>query len=204
VLASVAFPPRIAGMALQSFIEQFGLAAVFAGCLLEGETVLVLGAVAAHLGYLALPEVLAVAAVAGFLGDQIWFSVGRRFGPRLLARRPALAQRVNRAQVFLERHGDWIIVFMRFAIGLRIAIPIALGSGPMPRLRYVLLNALGAVLWSAVFGAAGYAFGAAVVTTLARAERDVEIAMAAALIAGIAWLILRAYLARRRRVASGS
>ena len=183
-------------MSLQSFVEQYGLVAVFVGCLLEGETLLVTGAVAAHLGYLALPEVMVVAAVAGFLGDQLWFKVGRSFGPRLLARHPALAARVARGHSFIERHGDWIVVFMRFAIGLRTAIPIALGTGPMPVLRYLTLNALGAVLWAVAFGAAGYAFGAAVVTALRYVRKDVEIALAVALVVGLAWLAVNAYRAR--------
>jgi membrane protein DedA with SNARE-associated domain len=187
-------------MSLQSFIEQYGLVAVFVGCLLEGETVLVMGAVSAHLGYLGLPQVLAVAAVAGFLGDQIWFRVGRSFGPRLLDRHPRLEARVSRARAFLERHGDWMIIFMRFAVGLRTAIPIALGAGSIPYLRYVVLNAIGAVLWAVAFGTAGYIFGNAVVAALRYAQRDAEIALAVALVAGVGWLVLSRALLRRRTV----
>jgi membrane protein DedA with SNARE-associated domain len=187
-------------MSLQSFIEHYGLIAVFAGCLLEGETVLVMGAVSAHLGYLGLPQVVAVAAVAGFLGDQIWFRVGRSFGPRLLDRHPRLAARVSRARAFLERHGDWMIVFMRFAVGLRTAIPIALGASSVPFLRYVVLNAIGAVLWAIAFGTAGYIFGNAVVKALRYAQHDVEIALAIALVAGVGWLVFSRALLRRRTV----
>ena len=65
---------------LQALIEQYGYLAVFVGCFLEGETVLVLGGFAAHLGYLSLPIVIATAAVAGFIGDQALFAIGRRWG----------------------------------------------------------------------------------------------------------------------------
>ena len=44
---------------LQSLIEHYGYFAVFLGCFLEGETVLVLAGFAAHMGYLSLPGVIA-------------------------------------------------------------------------------------------------------------------------------------------------
>jgi len=40
---------------LQSIIENYGYAVILLGTFLEGETILVLGGVAAHQGYLALP-----------------------------------------------------------------------------------------------------------------------------------------------------
>jgi len=42
-------------MDLQSFIENYGYAAILIGTFLEGETILVLAGLAAHQGYLVLP-----------------------------------------------------------------------------------------------------------------------------------------------------
>jgi membrane protein DedA with SNARE-associated domain len=49
-------------MDLASLIQNWGYPAVFAGSLIEGETILALAALAAHRGYLALPWVIAAAA----------------------------------------------------------------------------------------------------------------------------------------------
>ena len=45
-------------MDLQGIIENYGFAAVLVGTFLEGETILILAGLAAHLGYLNLPLVI--------------------------------------------------------------------------------------------------------------------------------------------------
>lgn len=148
-------------MSLSAFLAQYGLVAVFAGTLFEGETLLLLAGYAAHRGYLDLTAVVAVAWAGAVLGDQFWFWLGRRHGARLLARRPALAARVSRALAFIERHPDGAVFAMRFAWGLRIALPVALGTSRVDWRRYTLLNALSALLWAPLIAGAGYLFGAA-------------------------------------------
>ena len=75
---------------LQQLIEQYGYLAVLVGALLEGETILLIAGFAAHRGYLDLGAVIAVAAVGGFLGDQVFFWLGRLRGSSVLARWPKL------------------------------------------------------------------------------------------------------------------
>lgn len=53
-------------MDISNLITQYGYGAVAVGCLLEGEMVLLLAGFAAHRGYLSLPMLIGVAAVAGF------------------------------------------------------------------------------------------------------------------------------------------
>jgi membrane protein DedA with SNARE-associated domain len=185
-------------MTLQQFIETYGYAAVFAGCFLEGETTLVLGAVAAHLGMLRIGIVIAVATVASFLGDCLWFFLGHRYGRQLLARWPRLAAKAVSARERIDRQGAWIIVVMRFLIGMRIAIIVALGAAGMPAVRFLPLDALGALIWSTAFGVAGFAFGAAVTAAVERAKSDVEIALGLAVLVTAAHFAI-AYWRRRRR-----
>ena len=90
-------------MDLASLIEQYGYAAVLAGCLLEGETVLALAGLSAHRGYLALPWVIVIATFGGFIGDQFYFFLGRRFGPRLVSHYPQLQPGIARVDALLDR-----------------------------------------------------------------------------------------------------
>jgi membrane protein DedA with SNARE-associated domain len=177
-------------MTLQSFIETYGYAAVFLGCFLEGETVLVLAGFAAHLGYLSLPAVMATAAVAGFVGDQTAFLAGRRFGPRLLAWSPRLAAAQPKILAKLSRHATWVVFMLRFAWGLRIASPIVIGASGLPLIRFAGPNAVGAVVWAILIGGAGYLFGAAFTGLLEHAKRYEAIAFAALAIVAFAltWL----------------
>jgi len=65
-------------MALDSLIVSHGYWILAVGCLLEGETVLILAGYAAHRGYLDPFWVVAVASAGGFLGGRGYFWLGRR------------------------------------------------------------------------------------------------------------------------------
>ena len=131
------------------------------GCLLEGETLLVLAGFAAHRGLLDPFAVVAIAAVAGFAGDQIFFWFGRRHGAALIARWPALARQAARVQRLVEHWHEALIVGVRFAYGLRIAGPVLIGTSAVSAWRFAAFNALGALLWAIAVAAVGWVFGAA-------------------------------------------
>lgn len=65
-------------MTLSDLVGHYGYLAVAVGCVLEGETVLLMAGYAAHRGMLDLPGVMAVALASSFAGDQFWFWLGRR------------------------------------------------------------------------------------------------------------------------------
>jgi membrane protein DedA with SNARE-associated domain len=188
---------------LASLVQSYGYPVVFVGTLLEGETILALAGLAAHRGYLALPWVIAVAALGGFLGDQLYFLVGRRGGARVLARFPKLAPGVEQVARRVERYGAPIVILVRFMYGLRSVGPIAIGMTGMRWVRFAALNALGAALWAALVAAAGYALGDALTLILGDLRR-VEEAVFLAILAGgiVAGLMLRAR--RRRAVLPGA
>lgn len=131
------------------------------GCLLEGETLLVLAGFAAHRGLLDPVAVVAVAAVAGFAGDQLFFWLGRRHGATLVARWPSLARQTPRVHRLVERWHEALIVGVRFAYGLRIAGPVLIGMSSVSAWRFAAFNALGAALWAVAVASAGWVFGAA-------------------------------------------
>mgnify|MGYP005853546249 CR=1 FL=1 len=166
------------------------------GCLLEGETVLVLAGLAAHRGVLDPVTVVAIAAIAGFAGDQALFWLGRRHGDSVLARWPAAAAQSARLNALLARWHDGVVVGVRFAYGLRIAGPLLLGmAGPSAR-RFAVFNAAGALSWALTFGAVGWFFGAAAEALLGEL-RHVE----GWLFVALAAIVLLAGLGRRWRQA---
>ena len=135
---------------LSELLQQYGYIAVFVAGLFEGETILMLGAFAVHQGYLSLPPLIACGAAAAFVTDQFYFHLGRRKGAELLATRPKLQAHVERVNGFVGRHPVATIFLMRFAWGLRIALPATLGMGPMRAPLYAALDAVAALLWAAV------------------------------------------------------
>jgi len=171
---------------LQSLVESYGYAAVFVGSLLEGETLVVMGGFAAHAGYLDLPWVVAVAFAGGFLGDQIYFHLGRWQGEKLLARFPALRTRGSRVQALLRKYDAALIVAIRFLYGLRTVGPIAIGMSGIAPLRFAAYNGAGAALWAVLIAALGFVFGHALDLLLADIERYELVILAAVAAAGLA------------------
>ncbi len=135
--------------------------ALFVGFLLPGETVAVLGGVAARLGHVPLTAVLAVVVTAAVLGDVVGYEVGRRFGPRLLRWRVLArhGERLTAAQAVLARRGGPAVFLGRWTAFLRAVTPALAGMAGMPYRRFLAFNAMGGLLWGVVVVLLGYAAG---------------------------------------------
>lgn len=185
-------------MTYAHLIHEYGYAALVAGTFLGGEAVLLLGAAAAHLGFLALPGVMAACLAGALLSDQAWFLAGRRGGAPALMRLTGCLNgrwthvrgRAARALARLERSPDLLILSYRGLYGLRIATLVLLGMSRVPVARFTILNALGGVLWAVVLGAVGYAAGGAALGL----GRGAPVLLAAVLV-----LLAAAALGRRLR-----
>ena len=186
-------------MTIADLIQSYGYLAVAVGTFLEGETVLILAGAAASLGHLSMPVVIAVATMASFAGDQLYFHLGRSYGARLLARFPSLQSRTARARELLERHHMPVILSIRFLYGLRIAGPIAIGMSSVPWLRFLALNLAGAIVWAAAIAGAGYWGGPALAPLLGAIDADELWGLAGLLLCAMLWWLVRRRLAVRRR-----
>jgi membrane-associated protein len=134
-----------------------------AGALVPGETALIVAAALAAHGQLSLPLVIAVAAGAAILGDNIGYLIGRR-GLRRLIDRPgrwAAGRRrlVERGEVFFARRGPSAVFFGRWLPGLRVVTSWLAGADRMPWRRFLLWNALGGIAWATTIGALAYLLG---------------------------------------------
>lgn len=186
---------------LEGLIGSYGLLAVLLGTFFEGETILVLGGLAAHRGYLSLGSVIAVGFLGSFVGDQFYFQLGRWHGAALIAKRPAWHARVQRAQRVLERHHIAFILGFRFLYGLRTISPFAIGMSEVPIQRYLILNFLGGLVWSVAVAMLGYSVGGGAEALIGRVKEIELWLFAGVAAAGSAiWLI---YRVRERRVSDG-
>jgi membrane protein DedA with SNARE-associated domain len=185
-------------MSLSHLVETHGYWVLAVGCLFEGETMLLLAGYAVHRGLLHPWAVLSIAAGAGFTGDEIFFWIGRRHGAAVLARWPSVASKTARVRALLLRYHEAVIVFVRFAYGLRAAGPMIIGMTPVPGTRFAFFNAIGAVLWACIVGAAGWWFGEAAAALLGDVhEAEGWTLLALGAVGALAWLVR--CLRRRRR-----
>jgi membrane protein DedA with SNARE-associated domain len=183
-------------LTLASLVADHGYWIVAAGCLLEGETVLLLAGFAAKRGYLDPVEAVGVASAAAFAGDQVLFWLGRRYGHALLARWPAIATRAARVSGLIDRHPQKAALIARFIYGTRLAAPILIGMSSMPQARFAPLNAIAAIAWAILFTAAGWFLGTAAEVYAGDLGRIEGWLLAIAIAAVVAWR-LTALLKRR-------
>jgi len=181
-------------MTLTQLVAEYGYWAVFAGALLEGETVLILAGFAAHQGYLSFPLVAAIALCGGTLGDQVFFFLGRRYGMDLLRRFPQWNPGAQRVDRLLLRYHAGVIIGARFMYGLRIAGAIAIGMSDVPAWRFILFNVIGAAIWAPLIAGVGYLFGQTLQWLFVDIKHYEEVALL--LVIGTALLI---HLLRRLR-----
>jgi membrane-associated protein len=95
------------------------------------------------------------AALGAFLGDNLCYLIGQRFGPRVERRFFSSARGARQrawAEQSLDRYGTQLIVVCRFIPGGRTAVTLCCGLIGYPRRRFVPATAVAAVIW------AGYSF----------------------------------------------
>jgi membrane protein DedA with SNARE-associated domain len=171
---------------IQSLVEQYGLLAIFIGCFFEGESAAILGGFLAHQGIFDPALTFAVAATGSFLGDAVFFFLGRRFSDHRYVARVRKAPGFSHAMKVLDTYPDVFVLTNRYMYGLRIAGGIAVGLSRISTPRFLLLNALGALIWAGLFGGIGFFFGLGFERLLGEALRSHDRLFAGLVIAAVA------------------
>ncbi len=196
VLALLAVPRNVGYLALGLIIG-----AESAGVPVPGETTLITVAAVAKSGSLNITWVIAVAASAAIIGDNIGYLVARRVG-RATFTRPGRWHRqrleiLDRGERFFERHGPKAVFFGRWVAGLRVWASWLAGMTEMPWRQFLLWNTLGGVTWAITVGLAGYLLGTAAEDLLGTGGAAVGIAVSALLLLALGAWHLRGRNARR-------
>lgn len=192
---------------LHPYLLHYGYWAVFGAILLEdfgipvpGETLLVAGSLLASQGKMHLVPLLIAAWFGAVAGDNIGYAIGRfggrhvvlRFGHYLFLKEPHL----RRAEAFLGKYGGIVVVLARFIEVLRQLNGIVAGIARMRWWRFLACNALGAALWTGLWGLLFYGLGEKAVRFL-HAFKGAEIILLA--LGSLALAALIVHWLRRRR-----
>jgi membrane-associated protein len=133
------------------------------GIPVPGETALIAAGLLAHKGRLEIEVLVALAAAAAILGDNVGFAIGRVGGRRLFERPgPFHTQRLAAlaaGEPFFARHGPKAVFLGRWVAGLRIASAWLAGMNRMDWRRFVFWNALGGICWAVSIGLGAYFVG---------------------------------------------
>jgi membrane protein DedA with SNARE-associated domain len=89
----------------------------------EGESFVLLAAAAGRATALIDPWALMFSVWLGsYAGDQVWFTLGRRYGPKAVRRIPGADRRLDQAMRFLDRYGVLFVLSFRFIYGVSIGV----------------------------------------------------------------------------------
>jgi membrane protein DedA with SNARE-associated domain len=133
------------------------------GIPVPGETALIAAALLAHDGEMNIVPLIALAAAAAIIGDNVGFAIGRKGGRRLfLMPGPFHQHRLAALAVgepFFKRHGPKAVFLGRWVAGLRIASAWLAGMNKMDWPTFLFWNALGGIAWATSIGLGVYFVG---------------------------------------------
>jgi membrane protein DedA with SNARE-associated domain len=184
---------------INAWLESYGYLVVFGLVMLEsiglpvpGETALIAAALYAGTTHkLEIWAIVAVAAAAAIIGDNIGYSIGRYGGARLLLRyghKIHLHEGRLKIGIWLfRRHGGKVVFWGRFVSILRTWAAFLAGANHMEWRRFLFFNAAGGIVWATLYGVVYYVFGATLSRLSTTIDVTIGIGSAALLIAFVVW-----------------
>jgi membrane-associated protein len=119
---------------------------------------LAVGILAGSYGDISLTTTIIVAVAASFIGAELGYFLGRKYG-FVLTRNdnpPNIVKAIDKAKRYLVA-SDWLTVLAsNFIPGLRSFVPAIAGQGCMGRMKYLSANAFGSIAWGSAITFIGY------------------------------------------------
>ena len=115
----------------------------------EGEVTYIGAAALVAEGRLHPLGVLVAGAFGASIGDQAYFYLFRGRLSRWMARYPSLQRKTAPLVDRVRRHASLMVLLIRFAPGLRIALAAACAAADVPPRTMTVLNLLSAFVWAA-------------------------------------------------------
>lgn len=151
------------------FLIDYGYIVVFVWVLLDQlglpipaiPLMLAAGALAGA-GHLSIYLVILVAVVGAVPMDLMWYYLGKARGGKMLSVLCAISLEpdycVRNTEAMFNRLGPYSLIVAKFLPGLQTLAPPMAGLTGMSMGRFILLDTLGALLWSSLFAVIGFAF----------------------------------------------
>jgi len=184
---------------LHDLIIKFGYPALFLGCLLEGESVLIAAGFLARSGYLDLNLVMLVALAGTYTADVTIYFLGRKKGQGIISKFPVAKKYYPKVKSLFDRYGIWAIFITRYLYGLRLAAAGSMGLMKMRKGQYLPFDFLSCTIWAIVIGGLGYIFGASLEALIGQIKHYEKLVVLFIIIIGAGiWLLRRVWNKRQK------
>jgi len=175
----------------QLFIEwlkEYGYIVLFVWSILEGEMGLIMAGILSHTGDMSLPISILVAGIGGFVGDQIYFYIGRYNKRYIYTKLHTQRRKFAIAHLLLKKYGWPIIFVQRYMYGMRTVIPMAIGLTKYSSRQFAFINLISAWFWAAMTIIPSYYYGSEILLLLKWAKAHWYFAIPLVVI--VVWTIL--------------
>ncbi|AFV97761.1 MULTISPECIES: DedA family protein [unclassified Sulfuricurvum] len=149
------------------WLKEYGYIVLFAWSILEGELGLVMAGIMSHTGDMILPIAIIVGALGGFVGDQIYFYIGRFNKSYIHNKLRSQRRKFAIAHLLLKKYGWPLIFVQRYMYGMRTVIPMAIGLTKYSGRQFAIINFVSAVFWASLTIIPAYYFGEELLKLLA-------------------------------------
>lgn len=129
---------------------------------IPGDMAIVFGGYLVGVGQLNFLIVVVLATIGGVVGFMTMYAVGYWAGEAVLDPnrwRWIPKKQVQRARVWLDRYGYWLVAANRFLSGLRSVISLTVGIAHTNPWKTAFYATLSAAVWTCLIAYAGYAVG---------------------------------------------
>jgi membrane protein DedA with SNARE-associated domain len=155
---------------METFIAHFGIVAIFLGAIFDGDLVLLLAGVIAHMGLMNLWVAMGFASAGCFTGDLVCYVIGRVRSDAI--RNSRVYRKVGpTVERVADRVGAWQIIAARFMYGTRVATMLFWGAHRLPVSRFALINGIGCAIWGLLLGLIGYSTSRGAAVLLGNVKR---------------------------------
>lgn len=135
---------------------EYGYVILFLYTLGGGMVAVIAAGILSGLGKLDLTICIAVAAVSNALGDMILFYFGRYNKQAIMPFLKKHRRKFALSQIWIKRYGDFIIFIQKYIYGVKTIVPMIVGFGKYPALKFAILNLIFSVIWSITLCLASY------------------------------------------------
>lgn len=129
---------------------QYAYIVLFFWCVLEGEIALILAGIMAHDGHLNLTLAIIISTFGAFVGDQIYFYIGRYNKNFISSKLVSQRRKFAIANLLLKKYGWPVIFAQRYMYGLRTVIPISIGLTRYDAKKFFIINLISAFFWASI------------------------------------------------------
>ncbi len=155
-------------------IERGGYWGIFLLMVLENvippvpsEVIMGVGGLLVERGSMSFWPLLMIGTAGATLGNYFWYWLGDKWGYERLE--PFIARwgrwltidwdHIEQAARVFQKHGQWVVFFLRFSPFLRTIISLPAGLAHMPKGRFLAYTFSGTILWNAALIAGGRLVG---------------------------------------------